>query len=144
MPPIYFHWNYNRYKEHNNTIWQGKFSATEDYFSTQSPPLAMHFSSADQEPAFHAFKNFHGLLEHSLSFTPLSPLLKCTTQHLNVLTSTVRFSRNIHQVSMNVSGCLFFWVEEFSDTSLLHPHFSVRHHSVRLSLYCHLSHSNNM
>ena len=23
--PIYFHWNYNRNKEHNNTIWQSKF-----------------------------------------------------------------------------------------------------------------------
>jgi len=43
MPPIYFHGDYNRYKEHNNTIGWSKFSATKHYFSTQSLPLARHF-----------------------------------------------------------------------------------------------------
>jgi len=45
MPPIYSHGNYNRYKEHNRTIWQSRFSATEIFFS-QQPPLAMNESSA--------------------------------------------------------------------------------------------------
>ena len=39
MPPIYFQWSYNRYKEHDDTI----FSATKCYFSMLSPPLALHF-----------------------------------------------------------------------------------------------------
>ena len=33
MPPLYFHGNYNGYKEHNNTIWQSKFSATKLFFN---------------------------------------------------------------------------------------------------------------
>ena len=32
MPPVYFHGNYNRFKEHNN-IWQSKFWAVKHYFS---------------------------------------------------------------------------------------------------------------
>jgi len=35
--------NYNRYEEHSNTIWQGKFSATKYCFLTLSSPLTMHF-----------------------------------------------------------------------------------------------------
>ena len=38
----------------------------------------------------------------------------------------------------------FFYVEEFCSTPLLHMHFHVRHNFVRLSLWCHLSHSNEM
>ena len=34
MPPTYFHGNYNRYKEHSNTVGWIKFSATEHCFST--------------------------------------------------------------------------------------------------------------
>ena len=51
---------------------------------------------------------------------------------------------------MNVSGYIFFFnfyffcMEEFSDSSLLHLHFHVRHHFVRLHLGLHLSHSNKM
>ena len=41
MPTIYFHRNYNRYTEQNNTVWYSKFWATEHYFSTLSQPLAM-------------------------------------------------------------------------------------------------------
>ena len=29
MLPIYFHGTYNRHKEHNNTVWKNKFSATK-------------------------------------------------------------------------------------------------------------------
>ena len=48
-------------------------------------------------------------------------------------------SRNIQQVLRNVNVCNFFNVEELNDTSLLHLHFHVRQHSVRLSLCCHLA-----
>ena len=49
-------------------------------------------------------------------------------------------SRNVQQASMNVSGCNYFHVEEFIFTPLIHLHFHVRRHFVRLSLCCHLSH----
>lgn len=45
-------------------------------------------------------------------------------------------SINIQKASMNVTGCHFFLVEEFSDTPLLHPHFHVRCYSISLSLCC--------
>ena len=53
-------------------------------------------------------------------------------------------SINVEQVLMNVSGCHFFHMKEFSDTPLLFMHFHVRHHFVRLPLpLCyHLSHGN--
>lgn len=46
--------------------------------------------------------------------------------HLTVLISTVWFSINVHQASMNINKCIFFLVEEFNDTPLLHVHFHVR------------------
>lgn len=45
---------------------------------------------------------------------------------------------------MNVSGCHFFHVEEFNSTSLVRMFFHVRHHSIRLTLSCHIMHSNKM
>jgi len=53
-------------------------------------------------------------------------------------------SINIQQAVMNVNGCHFFHMEEFSDTPLVHPHFHVSLYSVRLPLYCHLSYGNSM
>ncbi len=52
-------------------------------------------------------------------------------------------SINNQQASMNVSVYHFFHTEEFSDTPLLHLHFHVRCHFVRLPLCCHLSHGND-
>ena len=49
-----------------------------------------------------------------------SPLLKRNTHRLTVLTATV-------WSPVNVNGCHFFHMEEFSDTPLLHTHFHVRH-----------------
>ena len=43
---------------------------------------------------------------------------------------------------MNVNGSDSFRMEEFNYTPLLHPHFHVRRHFVRLPLCCHLSHGN--
>ena len=55
---------------------------------------------------------------------------------------------SLHKCSASVDECQ--WVpffpprDEFSSTVLLHLHFHVRLHSVRLSLCWHLSHGNNM
>ena len=45
-----------------------------------------------------------------------------------------------HSASMNVSA-IFFHIEEFNSTPLLHGHFHVGHHCVRLSPCCVLSHT---
>jgi len=67
----------------------------------------------------------HGHLERGLSFMSLSPQLKCTTTphcaHIHCLVS-----RSIQQVSVNISGCNSFCVEEFSSTPLLCRHTYVR------------------
>jgi len=47
------------------------------------------FATNEQELVCHAHKNLNGHLESGLSFTLLSPLLKHTTHHLTVLTSSV-------------------------------------------------------
>jgi len=60
MPPIYFYRSYNRCKEHNNTLWLSKLSATGHKSSAQSPPSLMHFHhwyAVSQEPARHTCKN---------------------------------------------------------------------------------------
>jgi len=51
------------------------------------------------------------------------------------------------QCSASVSECHwcpFCHVEKFSHTSVFHPYFQVRHHSVRLPLCCHLLYGNEM
>ena len=53
-------------------------------------------------------------------------------------------SINVQQALMNVIGCHFFCMEEFSYTPLLHTNFHVRCHFVRLPLCCHLLHGNKI
>ena len=54
-------------------------------------------------------------------------------------------SISVQQASVNINRCNFFFcMEEFNDITLLHLHFHVRHHFVRLSLSCHLSDRNIM
>ena len=65
------------------------------------------------------------------------PLPLCVHIHCSV-------SINTQQASMNVSGCHFWCMEEFSSTPLLHTHFHVRHHFVRIPLCYHLLHGNKM
>jgi len=55
MPPIYIHGNHSQYKEHNNTIWQSEFLATEIWFSTYSPTISYAFAAAMN-------KNLHATL----------------------------------------------------------------------------------
>ena len=67
----------------------------------------------------------------------LSPLLKHITHRLTVLKSTL----HKHSASTaEVNECNFFHKVEFNDTALLHTHFHVRCHFVRLLLCGNLSH----
>ena len=53
----------------------------------------------------------------------------------------------LHKDSASINECqwvLLFQHEDFNSTPLLHLHFHVRHHSVRLLLCCHLSHGDKM
>jgi len=65
------------------------------------------------------------------------PLPHCANIHYLV-------SVNVQQASTNVIGRNFFRMEEFNYAPLLHMHFHVRHHFVRLPLCCHLSHGNKI
>ena len=55
---------------------------------------------------------------------------------------------SLHKHSASPNECqwvhFFFYMGKFNDRALLHTHFLVRHHSVRLPLCCHLSHGNKM
>ena len=93
--------------------------------------------------SFFSVTAVHSCPERGLSFMSLSPLLKCTTHCLTVLSSSL-VSINVQYAVMNVSGCNCFCMEEFSDTPLFHLHFHVTHHCVTVTFCCHVSHSDNM
>ena len=80
---------------------------------------------------------------------PLLPLLKCRTTAS--LCSHLLFG--LQKCSASVDECqwvqfflffIFFCMEEFIVTPLLHLHFHIIHHCVRLPLCYHLLHSNKM
>ena len=83
----------------------------------------------------------HGCPECVLLLTLLS-LLKCATHHLTVLTPTIQ-SPSTFSKCWWMSTLMKQWVPcflhgGFSDTHLLHTHFHIRHHCVRLPLCCYL------
>ena len=139
---IYFCGKYNRYKKHNNIISQCKFAATKYYH-----PYLCIFASNEQEPAYCACKNprqrrwltvsqcYDGIIARKM--LPMQTKFHCAHIHRFV-------SINVQQASVNVSGCHFSYMEEFSDTLLLHMYFHVTCHLVGLPLCCHLSHGNMM
>jgi len=93
--------------------------------------------------SFCGVTSVHGHADmHGLSFVSPSPLLKCTTHHFTVITSTVwsPYQFSIHQW-MSV-GTVFFHMEEFTDTPLLYPHFHARCHFVSLLLCYSVFHGN--
>ena len=138
-----FPWKLQQIKEHNSTVWQRKFSATKHYLSTQSPPLAMHF----HQPWARALRFVvwqlcmaiwnMACLSHCSPHCWNSPPTHCANTYCLIFI-------NVQQASVNANGCHFSCMEEFSSTHLLHAHFHVRHHLVRLPLWCHLSHGNEM
>jgi len=75
--------------------------------------------------------------DHSSSFTSPSPVLKCTTHCLTVIPSTVWSPEMFSKHWWMSVRAIFFHMEEFDDTPLLHMHFH-----VRLPLCFNLSHGN--
>ena len=139
MFPIYFHGNHNRYKEHSNTDRANSQQENTLLQCNNDHELCI-FTSEVQEPACHAHNNLHHWKWPTVAVSTAEmhhPPLHCAHIHWVV-------SIKVQQVLMNVTGCHFFHLEEFSDTPLLHLYFHVRCHCVRLPLYCHLSRGNNM
>jgi len=135
MPSIYFHGNYNSFKEHNNTMDRANSQLQYAFFQHSHQHKLCIFATDKQQSGCHICNCIS--VAKNLFYMSLSPLLKCTTHLLTVLTST---GWSVQQSSMNVSGCHFFHMEEFSSTPLLHMCFHVRYHFVKLPLCCHLSH----
>jgi len=73
------------------------------------------FASDEQEPECCAHKNLHDHPEHGLCFMLLL-LLKGTTDHLTVLTSTVWSTSMFTSVDECCWVPFFFHVQEFSDS----------------------------
>ena len=141
MLPIYFHENYNGYKEHNISTRQSKFSDTKHSFSAQSSPFSQFMWIRHRDASQFMVWQFSMAIWnvacpscHHCWNAPLTP--QCAHIHCLVF-------RNVQQASMNVNRCHFFHMKEFSFTPLLHPRFHARHHSVSVSLWCQLSHSND-
>ena len=84
MPPIYFHENYSRYKEH--TIFDKANSQLQNVVLQYSHHCQLCIF-ASIELACCAHQNLHGHPEYGFSFMSLSPLLKHTTHHLTVTES---------------------------------------------------------
>jgi hypothetical protein len=70
MPRIYFRGNYNKYKEHNNTIWQSKLLDTKHYFGYVPSPAMNKSLHAALVPIctsqlFH--NSYHGVVARKMS-----------------------------------------------------------------------------
>lgn len=138
-------WKNNRYEEHKQHYLIQQFLSYKAAFffflSAWSLPLANSCGLADQDSSFRGVTAVQGHLEHGL--------FSChCCNHWNSPPSTSWHSRlclvsiSTQQVLMNGNGCHFLYTEEFKSTPFLCTHFHVRHRSVWLPLYCHLSHSN--
>ena len=113
--------------------------ATEHCFSLL-PPLAMHFHQWGMNNSLHAKPIKMGTsrddqLFHSCYVSAIAELHHSPPHCVHICCLV---SINIQEASMNVNGCHLFLMEEISSTPLIHLHFHIRCHFVRLSLCCHL------
>ena len=107
LPPVYFHGNYNK-----------EYSLIEKILSYKTLffNIVTTFCYAFL-PACHSYKNPHQQKCPTVTTAEMHhPPPHCA--HIHWLVSI-----NVQQVSVNVSGCCFFCMEEFSYTPLLRPYF---------------------
>jgi len=107
--------------------------------SCQNPPVC-----ADKLSWFHHVTAVYGHPEHGLFFMLLSLLLKLTTHCFTVLTFTGWSPKTFSKHWWISVGAIFFCAKVFNGTPLLHPHFLVIYHFVRVPFCCHLSHGNKI
>ena len=117
-------------------------------FQHSTPPLTMHYYQQWRRACMlHSCKSAPAEVIHYFASAMMVLLLgKCLPTHSNFHCAHIHclVFINIQQVSLNVCGWHFSSTEEFIDTPLLHTHFHVRCHSVRLPLCCHLPHGNKV
>ena len=105
MSPIYFHGNFNRYKEHNNAIWSTKILYYKTLFFHTVTTISYAFS-----PVMN--KNLHAALVtvRTSRGDLLLLLVKHTTCRLTVLNPTV-WSQEIFSkhLWMRVGAIFFIW-----------------------------------
>ena len=106
--------------EHNDAFWWTKLPATKHPLPTQPPSLVVHFLQWWTRTC---------MLCLSKSAEQRSPTVTTTEMHHlppHCAQSQSLVSRNVQQVSMNVTWCHFIpHVEEFNNTPLLHGHSSM-------------------
>ena len=83
---IYFHGNYNRYKEHKNGVVAEQILSYKILFFNIVTTISSAFSPAMNKSLHTVLVKISTGGNDQLS---LLPLLKCTTHHLTVLRSTV-------------------------------------------------------
>ena len=94
MPPIYFHGNYNRYKEHNNSdrsncqLWSTVFQHSHHHW--------LCFHQRWTRAAWHTCKNPH---------QQKWPTVTVTTAEMHHPLPHCVVSISVQQAMMNVSGC---------------------------------------
>ena len=123
------------------THWS-RYSAPHTQSPSINPPIRA--DELIETPSFRGVTAVHGRPERGLSFTSLSPLLKRATPPPHCANIHCLVSVHVQQASMDIIGCKVFRMEVFSYTLLFHMHLNDRHHFVKLSLCCHLSHGKKL
>ena len=109
------------------------------FFNIVTSVSCAFFASSEQEPAYYAHKNVCSRLERDLSFTSLSPLLKCSALHFFVLASTVWSLQMFCKCHWMSVGAIFYaWMNLIPHLCFMLTSMSDGH-CVRLPLCCHLS-----
>jgi len=144
MPPIYFHGNYNRYKEHDNHLTEQILSYTTLFISRVTTvscaflPVMKKSLHGARITICMAAQNMACLSCHC------HQLLKCITHSPTELTLTVWSPKMLNEHQWISMGAIFFCMEEFSETPLLHMLSHVRCRPVGLPLCCHHLHGNKL
>lgn len=82
----------------------------------------------------------HSCLEYSLSFMSLPPLLKCSTHHITVLTSSAWPPETFRNRQWMSVSAILFYMEEFHYLCFIWA--STSDTIFQTALCCHLSHGN--
>jgi len=142
MLPIYFHGNYNRYKEHSNTTL---LCSQTPFISISIQCVSMNVSGCvltSSLPATGTPRSFSAGLLSSHLFHPSV----CIGNGCSLYPGVKPFTWICLTSWGSPEPTAQAWLSpsEINDKPLLHTRFCARHHFIRLPLCCHLSHGNKM
>jgi len=108
MSPIYFHGNFNRYKEQNNAVWWRKFPATKHktFFNIVTIIISLAQMRWLRCSSFYNVTVFHDHPEHNFSFMSLLPPLSNPCS-LTALISTIRSSKTFGKCPWMLMSAIF-------------------------------------